>query len=74
MRSLERRFEHLQKVRPEVSTLINFAGAVMRQEFSVRVIHLWFNKLVSLEDYIKEEKRYIIKFLVSLSGLEEGTK
>lgn len=74
MRSIERRFLKFQKERPNLSSLINFSGAVSGSNFTADAIGHWFKKLVDPEDYSKEDKRQIVKFMVSLSSVEEGGK
>jgi hypothetical protein len=70
MRSLERRFKNLQQKRPQVSSLLNFGAALQGQRFSEDAIHRWFNKVVEKGDYENRDKRAILRYLVSLSGLE----
>ena len=68
MRSLERRFNNLQKYNPCWSSYICFAEAVKGQNFSARIIRFYFNELVEKDDYDKKEKKEIIRHLVWLSN------
>ena len=67
MRSLERRFNNIQRLNPYWSSYICFAEAMKEQGFSKRIIQFYFNKLVEKDDYDKADKRQIVKHLISLS-------
>lgn len=71
MRSIKRRFEKLEKERPNHSTYINFATAIKEQNFKRSAIRRWFNKLVDKGDYIQPEKRAILKHLYLLTKPRE---
>lgn len=66
MKSLERRFKKIQDENPALGDYICFARAITGQNFSERIITFWFNKLVPKDDYLKEEKKDLIKHLMSL--------
>lgn len=74
MRSLERRFNDLEKKRTAISSLLNFAGAITERNFSDGIIRRWFNQLVDREDYDKKDKRIILEFLFLLSSTEDDRK
>jgi len=75
MKSLERRFNNIQKKNPNLEDYPCLARAINGQGFSERTIAEWFNKLVPKEDYSGSEKKDLIRHLVSLSnGVEEGKK
>jgi len=75
MKSLERRFNNIQKKNPNLGDYCCFARAVNGQKFSRVTISLWFNKLIPKEDYSSSEKKDLIRQLVFLSnGAEEGKK
>ncbi len=63
MRSIERRFDALENERPNHSTYLNFAMAILGQDFHPDLIRRWFNKLVDKDDYAQEEKRSILSQL-----------
>ncbi len=67
MRSLERRFNNIAKLNPFWSSYLCFAEAVKNQEFSKRIIAKHFNNLVDKNDYNKQEKKELLKSLLSLS-------
>ncbi len=67
MRSIEGRFLNLQKKRPAVSSLLNLAGAVKGQNFSVERISRALTRLVEKDDYAPRERPSILRHLVTLS-------
>ena len=67
MKSIERRFDDLQRKRPGLSSLTNFTGAVKGGRFSHDAIRRWFNKLVDPDDYEGVSKFDILRHLDSLS-------
>ncbi len=68
MRSLERRFNNIAKANPYWSSYTCFAEAVKNQNFSKRAVSKHFNILVEKEDYVRQEKRQILKHLNLLSS------
>jgi hypothetical protein len=68
MRSLKRRFKNIAIRNPYWSSYICFYKAVSNQKFSKQTIHRWFYKLVSKNDYNKNEVKLI------MSQLKEVTK
>lgn len=71
MRSIQRRFNHFQNQNNNLSSFSNFTKAVRGQHFSKDIIGRWFNKLVEKDDFVKADKRTLIKHLVSLSKQPE---
>lgn len=67
MRSIERRFTKYKKERPNLSTLMNFAGAVTNQYFSADQISRKFTSLVDRGDYSPTDRPLILKHLLKLS-------
>lgn len=67
MRSIERRFNKIATDNSFWSSYVCFAEAVKKQNFSKRILLYYFNKLVKKEDYAMEDKKQIIKNLLSLT-------
>lgn len=74
MKSLKYRFLDIQERNIFWSTTLCFAEAIKEQSFARQVIHRWFNKLVSKDDYIPSEKKEVLSFLVNLSNTPRTTK
>jgi hypothetical protein len=77
MRSIERRFKKEQSKTDNInsSSYIIFGRTIADQGFSKKQITKWFNILVEKDDYLKEEKKELIRQLVDRSyTLEEGSK
>ena len=75
MRSIQRRFVNIQKMRPFLSSYICFASTVAGQKFTKRAIYHWFNRLVDEIDYFRSEKKGLIKHLCDLTNdVEECIK
>ncbi len=72
MRALERRFNNITRLNPYWSSYVCFAEAIKNQEFSKRTIMFHFNGCVKKDDYRKEEKKSIIKHLISLSEKDKS--
>ena len=68
MRSLRRRHASVDKKNPYWSTYICFWHAVKSQEFNVKIIHRWFNRLVDKDDYSTSDKKSLLKDLVDLKN------
>ncbi len=64
MKSLQRRFDNAQTKHPRYSSYLCFAAAVYGQKFSPVIIRRWFNKLVERDDYVRAEKKAIIRDLI----------
>jgi hypothetical protein len=67
MRSLARRFEKFSKENPYWADHTCFAMAVYKRYFSKDTIRRHFNKLINKNDYVRKEKRTILKYLYALS-------
>ena len=67
MRSIERNFRKAEKRHPEWSSFICFAHTIRDASFSEARVKIMFNKLVNKEDYVKNEKNGLIKFLLSIN-------
>jgi hypothetical protein len=67
MKSLKRIFDKVKERNPLWSDYLCFAEAVRGKKFSRKTIVRHFNSLVDKGDYVKGEKKDILKFLVVLS-------
>jgi hypothetical protein len=74
MKSLERRFRNITEKNPSLSSYACFAKTVKEQRFNKQTIHRWFQKLVNKDDYVRKEKRAILRHLEKLSNLVRTTK
>lgn len=63
MRSLQRRFNKIQKRNPYWGSYICFAEAIKKQGFNRQTIHRWFRKLVNRDDYAKDEAKELLSCL-----------
>jgi len=63
MRSVKRRFNQIRRRFPYWSSYLCFAEAIKDQGFSNRVVHYWFNRLVSRDDFSEEERLKILRHL-----------
>jgi hypothetical protein len=66
MRSVKRRFSNIRRRNPAWSTLVCFAEAIKDQRFSKRTVYLWFNRLVDKEEFPKEERVKLLRYLANL--------
>jgi hypothetical protein len=66
MRSIERRFNNLEKRNPKYSSYLCFAETVNGHKFSKQMVHRWFQKLVEKDDYDGKDKKAILRHLESL--------
>lgn len=69
MRSLQARFNQISVRHPFWSSYVCFSEAIASQRFSRSIVHRWFQKLVSKDDYARNEKRAILKHLENLTNL-----
>jgi len=74
MRSIERRFNDLQKKRPELSSFMNSTHAVRGQGFTKDAISRWFNKLVDKDDYSNSDKKELLQHIISLTNEPEDNR
>ncbi len=74
MKSIERRFNLLEKKNPYWSTLICFSEAIYYQRFNRQAIQRWFNKLVDTDDYAPEDKKAILENLERATNTLRTTK
>ena len=54
------------------SSYVCFARAIRDQNFSYEMISKWFNILVDKDDYVKNERKGIVKYLYDLSKDDRG--
>ena len=73
MRSLERKFQELQKSNVGLGSYIIFANTITDEGFSPDIIRRWFNLLVDKEDYLQSEKRGLFANLNTLSNGPRST-
>ena len=66
MKSIQRRFNDITEKNPYWSSHTSFAMAIMKQKFSRKSLHYWFNKLVEKADYAKSEKQEVMLYLEEL--------
>lgn len=69
MRSIKARFEKEKDLNPFLSDLTNFASAITKQEFTRKMIHENFNRIVDKEDYYHlepSERKELMSWLESL--------
>jgi hypothetical protein len=57
MRSIERRFQRENEKHHDWATLACYERAVAGQRFKPALMHVWFNRLVDKEDYLKIMKK-----------------
>ena len=67
MKSLQRRFNKIQKRNPYWSSYVCFSEAISRQGFSRQTTHRWFRKLVDKDDYAKDEAKALLRYLRHIS-------
>ena len=71
MRSLERNFNTIKQENPLWSDYICFAETVKARKFSRQTIGQYFNRLVDKVDYVKKDKKTLLK---QLSELAQGDR
>ena len=67
MKSIERRFRKIENENPYWSSYICFARSISGQNFSEDRLRRMFNKLVDKNEYAQDEKKEIIKYLLTLN-------
>jgi len=67
MRSLERVFNKIKQENPLWSDYICFVKTVKGREFSKQTISQYFNRLVDKDEYVKKDKKTLLKQLSELS-------
>lgn len=71
MKSIKRRFLKIQKKNSYWSSYLCFAETIKGQNFSIRALRYWFEKLVEKDDYSRSEKKSIIATLSELNKQPE---
>ncbi len=74
MRNIKSRFEEITKKYPDHSTFVCFGRAVKGQKFSQRFISHYFDELVDQEDYIRSEKKELLKHFLLLTNMPDGDR
>lgn len=67
MKSIKRRFDEISIKNQYWSSYICFAEAIKKQKFNKETLQIWFNKLVSKDDYDKKDKKILLDQLYILS-------
>lgn len=67
MKSVQARFNILQKENPNLSDYIVYAKTVRGQKYSPRIISQWFNKLIDKSEYMRSDKELLLNHLLRLS-------
>ena len=67
MRSLERVFNKIKQENPLWSDYICFTEAVKARKFSRQTIAWYFNRLVDKDEYVKKDRKTLLKQLSELS-------
>lgn len=68
MKSIKRRFDMMTGKNQRWSSYICFAEAIKQQKLNKESIQIWFNKLVSKDDYDKKDKKTLLDQLCILSN------
>ena len=71
MRSFERVFNKIKQENPLWSDYICFVETVKGRKFSRQTISQYFNRLVDKHEYVKKDKKTLLK---QLSELAQGDK
>lgn len=72
MKSLQARYVAMREKYPEPhSSYICFIRAIRGQKFSLEKISKWFNILVDKDDYDRNERKGIVRYLHHLSNMSE---
>lgn len=74
MKSVKARFLKVKDKNPNLGSVICLARAIRNQSFNHKSIYNAFKKLVEEGDYSKKDKKEILKFLFSITIIEEGKK
>ena len=67
MRSFERVFNKIKQENPLWSDYICFAETVKARKFSRQTIGQYFNRLVDKDEYVKNDKKTLLKQLSELA-------
>jgi len=65
MKSIERVFHEIEEQNPNWSSYLCFAETIRVRNFKEKTIRSWFHKLVDPQDYAKDEKKAILRFLLT---------
>lgn len=68
MRSIKSTFNKIQNKQPALGSFCVLAESVKNRRFTKDSISRMFTKLVNKEEYLKEERKNLIKYLVYLSN------
>ena len=73
MRSVERRFNEIQRKNPLWGSIPCLSSAVQGQRFSKRQLSHWFRRLVDTSDYDQRDRRSLINQLEDCTNTGENT-
>ncbi len=74
MKSIQRNFNEVKRKCSHGSSYLCFIEVIKSKRFSKQTISRWFNKLVDPEDYEKNEKKDILRFLESITNMPEDNQ
>jgi len=63
MKSVKANFNKIQEKNPYWSSFVCFAVTTQRKKYTWNIVRYWFNKLVEKDDYARDEKMQIYKWL-----------
>ena len=72
MRSIKHRFKQFNTQDNCWSSYICFAVTITGQQFDMRAVRKWFNKLVDKDDYDSKDRLQILFHLEDLTNSTEG--
>jgi len=68
MRSIERKFNEINRQKPKNGSFDCFVNTIIRQGYKKRIILKWFNALIPKNDYAKGEKKELLEYLYGVSN------
>lgn len=74
MRSIEKRFQEIKKKNPYWSSLICFTHVIRGMKLNKQTIRRNFKKIVDKQDYEKNEKMEILRYLEGYAKLPEDNQ
>lgn len=74
MRSIERKFNEISQKNLRWSSWTCFVNAIKGQKFNKRTVREWFEKLVNKNDFDKDEKKQLLKYLSKISNTAEDNQ
>lgn len=65
---MKERFKELQEKNPNLSSAMVFVKLIKGKGYSKGIISKWFSILVDKEDYLRMEKKAILKWLFEIGS------